>query len=1265
MQYKEAAKNIKNRFKNIFSKKTFSILPKEDNSMLGAGYMHKGKRLITHTSLHYENSALRTFLPWQILAMIIIVSSILIGLITHPLAVAITVLGLLSFIYFADTIFNLYLILRSLYFPPEINFSSEKIRALDDEDLPIYTILCPLYREVKVLPAFLQNMDNLDWPKDKLEVILLLEENDMETQQAALALQPPFYVRTVIVPHSEPKTKPKACNYGLNFANGEYLVIYDAEDRPDPDQLKKAYLGFLNSKANIACLQAKLNYYNPHQNLLTRLFTAEYSLWFDIMLTGLQTINTAIPLGGTSNHFRTKVLKELQGWDPFNVTEDCDLGIRLFKKGYKTAVIDSTTWEEANSNFKNWLRQRSRWIKGYFQTFFVHNRHPITFIKEQGIHALIFQLIIGARMSFMLINPFLWVMTISYFALYQYVGPTIESFYPGVVFYMAVFSLIVGNFLYLYNYMIGVAKRGQWTLMKFVFLVPFYWLMASIAASIAFYQLLTKPHYWEKTIHGLHLKTEEIAEIAQEVLPETVEDVMKGEPFWGFPRRIRLQLQKLIGEKEVFLSGAILVLSNLMSSFFYFVLNTYLGRKLSFEDYGELSLFTSFLFIASIVLNALSSTVSHKVAYLYGKYSKGEAKGYLNQVLPFILISSVILSFAWLVLIPVLKTFFHYDSYLPFIFFTPIWASGLLWANYSGFLKGILSFYELGVIALAEALVKLGGAILLINLGLQDYIVLIFPISMFTSLSLCWKASTNIKHLALPASESGFNKPFFTAATLSGISTVSFLGVDIILAKHFLSPLEAGQYGILSLVGKMIYFGASLFIPFIIPIVARNEGAGKSSQKAFLLLLGLTGFIICSAFVVLGIFGDVFVPFLFGSKSLSILSYLDVYLLGIGLYAISRPIVQYYQAKKNYIFTIPGILLCLMEIILLFFFHNNLNQFVRMIFYASAFHTITILVVFLLKSPLASLVSNLKDLQGLLYLQVTKRRSSKESLKGLRILIFNWRDTKHVWSGGAESYVHELAKRWVTSGNQVTLFCGNDGQSLRNEVIDGVSIIRRGGFYTVYIWACLYYLRFFRGHFDVIIDSENGLPFFTPLYTRKPKFLLIHHIHQEVFHEHLKFPLSYIAMFLLVKNNYVGSEKEIYQSSKKLFWPYIGLTLLTTLFILLWTCLLIIPGIIFSILYSFAVYVLFFEDKKGMAAIKRSVQLVKHYWWAVFGRFCLFGLVIWLFMLIISIPVGLTPENTLMFSIWNAIVQVINMLIGPIALLFSYRIYQDLVKIKK
>src|SRR6185436_4286234 len=153
------------------------------------------------------------------------------------------------------------------------------------------------------------------------------------------------------------------CNYGLHFAKGEYLVIYDAEDIPDPLQLKKAFLAFQKLPSNVACLQAKLNYFNSDQNLLTRFFTAEYSLWFDVILTGLQSIETTIPLGGTSNHFKTKILKQLKGWDPFNVTEDCDLGVRLFKQGYKTAIIESTTLEEANSNTKNWIRQRSRWIK--------------------------------------------------------------------------------------------------------------------------------------------------------------------------------------------------------------------------------------------------------------------------------------------------------------------------------------------------------------------------------------------------------------------------------------------------------------------------------------------------------------------------------------------------------------------------------------------------------------------------------------------------------------------------------------------------------------------------------------------------------------------------------------------------------------------------------------------------------------------------------------------------------------------------------------
>lgn len=304
-------------------------------------------------------------------------------------------------------------------------------------------------------------MKSLDYPKSKLDIMLLLEEDDTVTIDAARAMHLPSYFRIMIVPHSSPKTKPKACNYGLAHAKGEYIVIYDAEDQPEPLQLKKAYLALKKGNDKIGCVQAKLNYFNPTHNLLTRLFTAEYSLWFDVILPGLQSIRTTIPLGGTSNHFKTKLLKDLSGWDPFNVTEDADLGTRLFNAGYQTAIIDSTTLEkEANSNLRNWFRQRSRWLKGYMQTYLVHMRNPLVLFKAQGVHAILFNLIVGGKIAFILINPFLWVMTISYFLLYAYVGPAIESIYPPLVFYMALTSEVLGNFIALYNYMIGCAKKG-------------------------------------------------------------------------------------------------------------------------------------------------------------------------------------------------------------------------------------------------------------------------------------------------------------------------------------------------------------------------------------------------------------------------------------------------------------------------------------------------------------------------------------------------------------------------------------------------------------------------------------------------------------------------------------------------------------------------------------------------------------------------------------------------------------------------------------
>jgi cellulose synthase/poly-beta-1,6-N-acetylglucosamine synthase-like glycosyltransferase len=266
-------------------------------------------------------------------------------------------------------------------------------------------------------------------------------------------------------------------------------------------------LAFEASPSDVACVQAKLNFYNPTQNLLTRLFTAEYSLWFDLILPGLQACGCPIPLGGTSNHFRLATLKALGGWDAFNVTEDCDLGVRLAKRGWRTAMLDSTTLEEANSRFKNWLPQRTRWIKGYIQTYFVHMRRPSRFGSRGWLEPRLwgFQMVVAGKVFSTLVNPLLWALTLVYFAFRPIVGSTIEAFFPAPVLYVGVVCLLFGNFLYLYYYMVGCARRSQYDLIKFVFIAPFYWAAISAAAWMAVYRFVRQPHYWAKTSHGLHL----------------------------------------------------------------------------------------------------------------------------------------------------------------------------------------------------------------------------------------------------------------------------------------------------------------------------------------------------------------------------------------------------------------------------------------------------------------------------------------------------------------------------------------------------------------------------------------------------------------------------------------------------------------------------------------------------------------------------------------------------------------------------------------
>ena len=504
-----------------------------DERQAGAAFRSAGRLYVHHSRLEVEDSAFWRFLPRQRL-MLICLMVLLAGacLANWHTTTLLMVCGVTS-LYFADLGFSLFLIYQA--FARSDLLRIDHVPGDHDRDWPVYTILCPLYREQQVLPQFATAISRLDYPKDRLEVLLLLEEDDEETLQAAQAMSLPSFFKIIIVPHSSPKTKPKACNYGLTIATGEFVVIYDAEDVPDSAQLKKAVLAFEQLDPAVVCIQAKLNFYNPNQNLLTRLFTAEYSLWFDLILPGLQACSCPIPLGGTSNHFKTDLLRSLGGWDAFNVTEDCDLGVRLAKRGFLTAILDSTTLEEANSSLRNWFPQRTRWIKGYIQTYFVHMRKPGSFGSRRLLEPRLwgFQLVVGGKVFSTLVNPLLWALTITYFALraaHSGAALTIEGFFPGPVLYIGVACLVFGNFLYTYYYMVACTKRNQNDLIKYVFVVPLYWVAMSIAAWIAAYKFARQPHYWAKTQHGLHLDNREGLAEAQLAVGKLIDDVFLGKP---------------------------------------------------------------------------------------------------------------------------------------------------------------------------------------------------------------------------------------------------------------------------------------------------------------------------------------------------------------------------------------------------------------------------------------------------------------------------------------------------------------------------------------------------------------------------------------------------------------------------------------------------------------------------------------------------------------------------------------------------------------
>nr|WP_239591502.1 glycosyltransferase [Mycolicibacterium tusciae] len=404
--------------------------------------------------------------------------------------------------HLATTLDRHWLMVRGLRYRSAVNISDDDALAVPDFELPVYTVLLPVYQEPSIVSDLINGVGNLEYPKDKLEILLLLEEDDIATQRAVIGLKMES-VRTVVVPDSLPKTKPKACNYGMSLPDlrGEFVTIYDAEDIPDPLQLRRAVVAFSRVDRDVGCFQARLGYYNENQNLLTRWFSLEYAQWFGLVLPAVEAAGCVVPLGGTSNHMRTSVWQEIGGWDEFNVTEDADLGVRLARHGFRTQILESTTLEEANSDVINWIRQRSRWYKGYIQTMAVALRNPRELVNEIGLKQTL--RLIGLTGAVPFASAFNLVLSL---ILLIWVGSQanfIALLFPPVTYYVCLAMFLVGAPASIYLGLISAHALGKEHLWWAVLLSPIYWLLQSVAALKALYQFVFRPFYWEKTVHGL------------------------------------------------------------------------------------------------------------------------------------------------------------------------------------------------------------------------------------------------------------------------------------------------------------------------------------------------------------------------------------------------------------------------------------------------------------------------------------------------------------------------------------------------------------------------------------------------------------------------------------------------------------------------------------------------------------------------------------------------------------------------------------------
>ena len=365
--------------------------------------------------------------------------------------------------------------------------------------LPIVSVIVALYRESDIAPRLVRRLDKLDYPRERLDIVLVVEADDYMTRDALAGADLPPWMRVVVVPDGQIKTKPRALNFAMDHCRGSIIGVYDAEDAPEPDQITRVVQRFHQRGPEVACLQGMLDFYNPTTNWLSRCFTIEYATWFRIILPGLQRLGLPIPLGGTTLFFRRAALEELGGWDAHNVTEDADLGMRLYRHGYRTELVPTTTGEEANCRTLPWIKQRSRWLKGYMMTWATHMRDPVLLWRQLGPWQFAgFQVLLLCTLSQFVLVPVLWSFWLPWVGLPHPIADALPPLVTVGLIGVLLLTEVVNLSLHLSALRLSGHRFSRW----WVLIMHFYFPLGALASYKAAWELVRKPFYWDKTAHG-------------------------------------------------------------------------------------------------------------------------------------------------------------------------------------------------------------------------------------------------------------------------------------------------------------------------------------------------------------------------------------------------------------------------------------------------------------------------------------------------------------------------------------------------------------------------------------------------------------------------------------------------------------------------------------------------------------------------------------------------------------------------------------------